>query len=118
MKNVAARPHEVPPEEVPSFRAWFKALFDQNSDGIEDTILRSLFPVPFDPWSVLTRVQVDKAQNSFILHPSLVHARNPALGSTKDRRGRSQERRFVLPRPFTELDARGGDQIVDQGCTS
>ena len=40
MKNVAARPHEVPQDEVPSFLAWFKALFDQNSDGIEDTILR------------------------------------------------------------------------------
>ena len=42
VKNVAARPHEVPQEELPSFRAWFKALFDQNSDGIEDTILRYL----------------------------------------------------------------------------
>jgi hypothetical protein len=40
VKNVAARPHEVSQDEVPSFLAWFKALFDQNSDGIEDTILR------------------------------------------------------------------------------
>ena len=67
---------------------------------------------------MLTRVQVDKAQNSLILHPGFVHARNPVLGSTKDRRRRSQEWNFVFPRPFTELDARGGDQIVDQGCAS
>ena len=42
VKNVAARPHEVPGDDVTSFLAWFKALFDQNSDGIEDTILRYL----------------------------------------------------------------------------
>lgn len=49
VKNVAARPHEVPQDEVPSFLAWFKALFDQNSDGIEDTILRCLTT---EPWSM------------------------------------------------------------------
>ena len=48
MKNVAARPHEVPLEDLPSFRAWFKALFDQNSDGIEDTILRSPLSITSD----------------------------------------------------------------------
>ena len=84
MKNVAARPHEVPPEDVPSFRAWFKALFDQNSDGIEDTILRSSLFITSDVWSILTMVQVDKAKNPLIFHPSFVYARDPALGSTKD----------------------------------
>ena len=29
-----------PQEEIVSFNAWFKALFDSNSEGIEDTILR------------------------------------------------------------------------------
>lgn len=42
VKNVAARHHEIPLEDQPSFSAWLKALFDQNSDGIEDTILRCL----------------------------------------------------------------------------
>jgi mediator of RNA polymerase II transcription subunit 5 len=27
-------------EEAVTFAAWFKALFDSNSEGIEDTILR------------------------------------------------------------------------------
>jgi hypothetical protein len=83
VKNVAARPHEVPQEDVHSFLAWFKELFDQNSDGIEDAILRC----PTRNWcsgDVLTRTQVDKAQNSFILRPSFVYARNPALSSAKD----------------------------------
>ncbi|THH30073.1 hypothetical protein EUX98_g4104 [Antrodiella citrinella] len=31
-------------EDVPVFNAWFKALFDSNSEGIEDTILRSTRP--------------------------------------------------------------------------
>jgi hypothetical protein len=52
VKNVAARRHEVPTDDLPSFFAWSKALFDQNSDGIEDTILRYL--VSTIPWNKLT----------------------------------------------------------------
>ena len=59
--------------------------------------------------------QIDKAQNPLILRPGIVHARNPALGSTENRYGYSQEWCLLLPWPFTELDARGGDQIVGQG---
>ena len=33
-------PQDRPQEEIVSFAAWFKALFDSNSEGIEDTILR------------------------------------------------------------------------------
>ncbi|KAF8168029.1 mediator complex subunit Med5-domain-containing protein [Crassisporium funariophilum] len=33
-----------PQEDIVSFAAWFKALFDSNSEGIEDTILRSTKP--------------------------------------------------------------------------
>jgi len=29
-----------PQEDIVSFNAWFKALFDSSSEGIEDTILR------------------------------------------------------------------------------
>lgn len=32
------------PAEAASFQAWFKALFDSNSEGIEDSILRSTQP--------------------------------------------------------------------------
>ncbi|KAH8102457.1 hypothetical protein BXZ70DRAFT_986358 [Cristinia sonorae] len=31
-------------EDAPTFNTWFKALFDSNSEGIEDTILRSTRP--------------------------------------------------------------------------
>ncbi|XP_006454397.1 hypothetical protein AGABI2DRAFT_214397 [Agaricus bisporus var. bisporus H97] len=34
----------LPTEEAVAFSAWFKALFDSNSEGIEDTILRSTPP--------------------------------------------------------------------------
>jgi mediator of RNA polymerase II transcription subunit 5 len=30
----------LPQEELGTFTTWFKALFDSNSEGIEDTILR------------------------------------------------------------------------------
>ena len=33
-------PQDRPQEDIISFTAWFKALFDSNSEGIEDTILR------------------------------------------------------------------------------
>lgn len=114
MKNVAARPHEVPQDDVQSFLAWFKALFDQNSDGIEDTILRCLAKNLFSG-SMLTRTQVNKAQNSVILRPSFVYARNSAPSSAKDRWGHSQERSFVLPWTSAELDARGSGKVFDQG---
>jgi hypothetical protein len=68
--------------------------------------------------SILTEAQVNEAQNSPILHPSVVHARNPTLGSTKDRCGCSQEWRLLLPWPIVKLDARRSDKIVGQGCTS
>ncbi|PPQ64382.1 hypothetical protein CVT26_002089 [Gymnopilus dilepis] len=37
-------PGERPPEEYRPVPAWFKALFDPNSEGIEDNILRSTKP--------------------------------------------------------------------------
>lgn len=33
----------LPTEEAVAFSAWFKALFDSNSEGIEDTILRWVY---------------------------------------------------------------------------
>jgi mediator of RNA polymerase II transcription subunit 5 len=32
---------ELAAEEITAFGAWFKALFDSNSEGIEDAIIRS-----------------------------------------------------------------------------
>ncbi|KXN89959.1 Mediator of RNA polymerase II transcription subunit 5 [Leucoagaricus sp. SymC.cos] len=37
-------PGTLSPEETSSFTAWFKALFDSSSEGIEDTIIRSTPP--------------------------------------------------------------------------
>ena len=61
---------------------------------------------------MLTETQINEAKDSLILHSSFVHARNPILGSTENRCGRSQERRFLLPWPPAELDARRSDQVV------
>jgi mediator of RNA polymerase II transcription subunit 5 len=33
-------PGTLTAEEAVAFTAWFKALFDSNSEGIEDTIIR------------------------------------------------------------------------------
>lgn len=41
---VAYRHDELAPEDVRALSAWAKALFDSNSEGIEDTILRSTKP--------------------------------------------------------------------------
>lgn len=42
--TISYRPDELAPEDGKAFAAWFKALFDSNSEGIEDTILRSTKP--------------------------------------------------------------------------
>ncbi|KAG7099289.1 hypothetical protein E1B28_001148 [Marasmius oreades] len=34
----------IPPEDLGTFKAWLKTLFDSSSEGIEDTILRSTHP--------------------------------------------------------------------------
>ncbi|KAL0580378.1 hypothetical protein V5O48_001623 [Marasmius crinis-equi] len=36
--------NDVPPEDMGTFSAWQKTLFDSSSEGIEDTILRSTHP--------------------------------------------------------------------------
>lgn len=33
-------PEDLTGEEVGAFNSWFKTLFDSNSEGIDDTILR------------------------------------------------------------------------------
>jgi hypothetical protein len=33
-------PPTLTPEEARAFKTWFKALFDKNSEGIEDGVLR------------------------------------------------------------------------------
>jgi len=38
--DVVVHPLARSPEDIASFNAWFKALFDSNSEGIEDNILR------------------------------------------------------------------------------
>ncbi|KAF8973994.1 hypothetical protein BDZ97DRAFT_1777866 [Flammula alnicola] len=42
--DVMPHPRERTQGELVSFNAWFKALFDSNSEGIEDNILRSTKP--------------------------------------------------------------------------
>ncbi|CAA7266513.1 unnamed protein product [Cyclocybe aegerita] len=42
--DVTIRPHERPQEDMVAFGSWFKALFDTNSEGIEDGILRATKP--------------------------------------------------------------------------
>lgn len=37
-------PPTLTPEEARAFKTWFKALFDKNSEGIEDGVLRSTRP--------------------------------------------------------------------------
>ncbi len=41
---VPYRHDELAPEDLRALSAWAKALFDSNSEGIEDTILRSTKP--------------------------------------------------------------------------
>ncbi|KAJ7181738.1 mediator complex subunit Med5-domain-containing protein, partial [Mycena crocata] len=41
---IVHRPEDLPEEDAVAFHAWYKALFDSNSEGIEDTILRSTQP--------------------------------------------------------------------------
>jgi mediator of RNA polymerase II transcription subunit 5 len=38
--DAAVHPLARSPEGISSLNAWFKALFDSNSEGIEDNILR------------------------------------------------------------------------------
>ncbi|KAJ3503158.1 hypothetical protein NLJ89_g8558 [Agrocybe chaxingu] len=42
--DVTIRSHERPQEDMVAFGSWFKALFDTNSEGIEDGILRATKP--------------------------------------------------------------------------
>jgi mediator of RNA polymerase II transcription subunit 5 len=38
---IVHRLEDLSEEDVVAFNAWYKALFDSSSEGIEDTILRS-----------------------------------------------------------------------------
>ncbi|KAJ6519904.1 hypothetical protein C8R45DRAFT_40218 [Mycena sanguinolenta] len=41
---IVHRPEDLSGEDAMAFNAWYKALFDRSSEGIEDTILRSTQP--------------------------------------------------------------------------
>lgn len=75
---------DLPPEAKSVFPAWFKAIFDTSSDGIEDTILRSTRPRTLLQMSATlfsqaciarqeNRIDVDALRNgvSYFLEPLL-----------------------------------------------
>ena len=101
-----------PLEKLPSvhsaaYHAWFKALFDSNSEGIEDAILRYTWlhvNAPHPRVSDCT-LQINQTQNVDV---HCRHASNKCSRGTiprKHGRGHLEQWRVIFLESFTELDA-------------
>lgn len=105
-------------EDIATFTSWSKALFDPGSEGIEDTILRSVTPRPYDTHAIDMSLQSDSSEDVAENSAKLIYPCNSSIQGMQDGQRGAKQRHLVFPRSASWVDVGRCCQVTSTRYTT